>query len=330
MKKKNKLEKTMPLLAHLKELRIRLLRSFAVTFLVFLACYFFREDLLRILKNPVVQPLAKYSQVQEDADSQSKKNLLRDLNCHCSSTETPKNTEFKKKNSQQQTSQQQTSKQEKVQLNCDCFLAAEIEESEVPLVFIGLPEVFFSELKIAFFLALFFAFPYWIVEIWAFVLPGLYKKERKVFWAFVPATFLFFIGGASFGYFIVFPFGFEFFLSLTQPGEIVPFLSIGQYVSFAVKLLFAFGIVFEFPLIILFLSRLGLITPKFMLKNLKYAIIFIFICAAILTPPDPFTMLLMAVPLILLYLFSIVVCFLVFNRRLANLRKQELQSEQNN
>ena len=179
MKKKNKLEKTMPLLAHLKELRIRLLRSFAVTFLVFLACYFFREDLLRILKNPVVQPLAKYSQVQEDADSQSKKNLLRDLNCHCSSTETPKNTEFKKKNSQQQTSQQQTSKQEKVQLNCDCFLAAEIEESEVPLVFIGLPEVFFSELKIAFFLALFFAFPYWIVEIWAFVLPGLYRKERK-------------------------------------------------------------------------------------------------------------------------------------------------------
>ena len=162
------------------------------------------------------------------------------------------------------------------------------------------------------------------------MLPGLYKKERKVFWAFVPATFLFFIGGASFGYFIVFPFGFEFFLSLTQPGEIVPFLSIGQYVSFAVKLLFAFGIVFEFPLIILFLSRLGLITPKFMLKNLKYAIIFIFICAAILTPPDPFTMLLMAVPLILLYLFSIVVCFLVFNRRLANLRKQELQSEQNN
>ena len=298
---------------------------------LFKSCFFCCVNfLIYFLKNPVVQPLAKYSQVQEDADSQSKKNLLRDLNCHCSSTETPKNTEFKKKNSQQQTSQQQTSKQEKVQLNCDCFLAAEIEESEVPLVFIGLPEVFFSELKIAFFLALFFAFPYWIVEIWAFVLPGLYRKERKVFWAFVPATFLFFIGGASFGYFIVFPFGFEFFLSLTQPGEIVPFLSIGQYVSFAVKLLFAFGIVFEFPLIILFLSRLGLITPKFMLKNLKYAIIFIFICAAILTPPDPFTMLLMAVPLILLYLFSIVVCFLVFNRRLANLRKQELQSEQNN
>ena len=72
------------------------------------------------------------------------------------------------------------------------------------------------------------------------MLPGLYRKERKVFWAFVPATFLFFIGGASFGYFIVFPFGFEFFLSLTQPGEIVPFLSIGQYVSFAVKFVFGF------------------------------------------------------------------------------------------
>ena len=104
MKKKNKLEKTMPLLAHLKELRIRLLRSFAVTFLVFLACYFFREDLLRILKNPVVQPLAKYSQVQEDADSQSKKNLLRDLNCHCSSTRNTKKivtTKIKDSNSKE-------------------------------------------------------------------------------------------------------------------------------------------------------------------------------------------------------------------------------------
>ena len=273
MKKKKSSEKKMPLLGHLKELRVRLLRSFVVTILVFLVCYFFRDDLLKILKDPVVQPLAKYSQLQKKSfppnkeksskenlskknlskENLSKNNLLGDLNCHCSSVEEQKNTK----------------KKETIKLDCSCVPATEVKKKETPLVFIGLPEVFFSELKIAFFLALFFAFPYWIVEIWAFVLPGLYRKERKVFWAFVPATFLFFIGGASFGYFIVFPLGFEFFLSLTQPGEIVPFLSIGQYVSFAVKLLFAFGIVFEFPLIVLFLSRMGLLTPKFMLKNLK-------------------------------------------------------------
>ena len=123
------------------------------------------------------------------------------MNCHCSSIEEQKNTK----------------KKETIKLDCSCVPATEVKKKETPLVFIGLPEVFFSELKIAFFLALFFAFPYWIVEIWAFVLPGLYRKERKVFWAFVPATFLFFIGGASFGYFIVFPLGFEFFLSLTHP-----------------------------------------------------------------------------------------------------------------
>ncbi len=311
-------EKTLPLLGHLKELRTRLLRSFIVTILVFFACYFFRDDLLKILKFPVEQPLAKYSQLQEESisppkqtlskDNLSKDNLSGDLNCHCSPIEEQKNTK----------------KKETIKLDCSCVPSTKVAETKTPLVFIGLPEVFFAELKISFFLALFFSFPYWIIEIWAFVLPGLYKKERKVFWAFVPATFLFFIGGASFGYFVVFPFGFEFFLSLTQPGEIVPFLSIGQYVSFAVKLLFAFGLVFEFPLIVLFLSRMGLLTPKFMLKNLKYAIIFIFICAAVLTPPDPFTMLLMAVPLILLYFFSIVVCFLVFNKKEADLRKQEI------
>ena len=121
---------------------------------------------------------------------------------------------------------------------------------------------------------------------------------------------------------LFFPYGFEFFLSLSQPNEILPSLSVGQYVGFALKLLFAFGIVFELPLIILILSRLGIVTPKFLINNTKYAVVAAFIFGAILTPPDPFTMMLMAIPLIMLYLLSIVLCYITYSRKKAKLRKQ--------
>lgn len=301
----------MPILSHLKELRLRLLRCFIITILVFLACYFYKNNLLSILKQPLEQPLTKYSNLtkEDQTNSIDKKISDQDLECNCI---------FPKNYSQNL----QKSKEIQVNLNCICTPKQKVTKS--PLVFIGLPEVFFSELKIAFFLAIFFSFPYWIAELWAFALPALYKNEKKIFLAFIPSTFIFFIGGAAFGYFIVFPIGFDFFLSLSRPEEIIPSLTIGQYVSFAIKLLFAFGLVFEFPLLVLFLSRLGILTPKFMIKNTKYAIVFIFISSALLTPPDPFTMFLMAVPLSILYVISIFICYLVFNRKKARLKEQEL------
>ena len=264
----------------------------------FFVCYFFREDLLFLIKKPLNIPLQKYSHQQKEIPKSIFENLL---NCNCNQQET------------------NLSKKDTESIFLDCHCQKEISKKETsPLIFINLPEVFFTELKIAFFLALFFSFPYWIIELWFFVMPALYRKEKTIFWLFIPATLFFFLGGAVFGYFVVFPLGFDFFLSLTKPQEIVPSLSVGQYVSFAIKLLFVFGLVFEFPLIVLFLARLGLITPKFMLKNSKYAIIFIFLFAAILTPPDPFTMLLMAIPLIILYIISIFLCYLTFNRKLVN------------
>ena len=298
-------EKIMPLLGHLKEFRLRLIRVFVVTILIFFFCYFFRADLLQLIKEPVEEPLKKYSNISREttikiSDTQGL------LNCSCEAPALSVITE-------------QTS------ISLDCICSPKIKNNnKSTLVFIGLPEIFFTELKISFFLALFFAFPYCIAEIWGFVFPALHKKEKKIFWGFIPATFLFFTGGAMFGYFVVFPIGFDFFLSLTKPEEIVPFLSIGQYVSFAIKLLFAFGIVFEFPLVVLFLSRLGLVSPKFMIKNTKYAVVLVFIFSAILTPPDPFTMFLMAIPLSVLYILSIAICFFAFNKRQAALKEQGL------
>ena len=319
-KKENKLvekkvDKSMPLLSHLKELRIRLLRCLVVTFLVFLACYFYRSELLSLLKKPVEEPLAKYSQLKKDLEpSEILKQTPEVFNCRCLAPE-----------SQQKNDIAQEGRE--LNLNCSCQTQPTLinpAPKKSHLVFISLPEVFFSELKVSLFLAFFFSFPYWLAEIWAFVVPGLYKNEKKVFLLFVPATFIFFIGGAVFGYFVVFPIGFDFFISLARPEEIIPSLSVGQYVSFAIKLLFAFGLIFEFPLVVLFLSRMGLLSPMFMLRNLKYAVVFIFISSAVLTPPDPFTMFLMAAPLSLLYCFSIIICYLVYNRKKAELRKQGL------
>jgi len=173
------------------------------------------------------------------------------------------------------------------------------------LIFTNLPEAFFVYLKTAFLAGVMAASPVILYEFWKFVAPGLYKKERMVL---LPVVFLcsfFFIGGALFGYFIVFPFGFKFFLGFATE-FIRPLPSMKEYFSFASKLLIAFGVVFEMPLIITLFSRLGLISVEFLKKNRKYAILLFFIVGAILTPPDVITQFMMAVPLMILYEISII------------------------
>ncbi len=172
------------------------------------------------------------------------------------------------------------------------------------LIFTGLPEAFFTYLKVAFLSGLMLAAPVILYQFWMFVAPGLYNKERRLL---VPIVFLssfFFIGGALFGYFVVFPFGFKFFLGFAT--EIIqPLPSMREYLSFSSKLLFAFGLVFELPLIITFLAKLGIVSVDFLKKNRKYAILLFFAGAAMLTPPDVVTQIMMALPLMVLYEISI-------------------------
>ncbi|MEE4609120.1 MAG: twin-arginine translocase subunit TatC [Desulfobacteraceae bacterium] len=173
------------------------------------------------------------------------------------------------------------------------------------LVFTGLPEAFFTYLKIAFLAGCVLASPVIIYQFWMFVAPGLYGKERRVLAPIVGLSILFFIGGGMFGYLVVFPLGFQFFLSFATE-TIRPLPAMKEYLGFATKLLIAFGLAFELPLVITFMARLGLVSVAFLKKNRRYAILIFFIAAAILTPPDVVSQILMALPLMLLYELSIV------------------------
>ena len=173
------------------------------------------------------------------------------------------------------------------------------------LIYTGLPEAFFTFLKVSFLGGLMLASPVIIYQFWMFVAPGLYDREKRLLLPIVFLSTIFFVGGALFGYFVVFPFGFQFFLGFATE-TIRPMPSMKEYLSFSAKLLLAFGLVFELPLVITFLARLGIVSVEFLKKNRKYAILLFFVGAAILTPPDVVTQIMMAVPLMLLYEISIV------------------------
>jgi sec-independent protein translocase protein TatC len=173
------------------------------------------------------------------------------------------------------------------------------------LIFTGLPEAFFTYLKVAFLSGIILAVPVIFYQFWMFVAPGLYDKEKRLMVPVVVLSTVFFVGGAFFGYFIVFPYGFKFFLGFASE-TIRPLPSMREYLGFASKLLLAFGLVFELPLIITFLAKLGMVSVSFLKKNRKYALLLFFIGAAILTPPDVVTQIMMALPLILLYEISII------------------------
>jgi len=173
------------------------------------------------------------------------------------------------------------------------------------LIFTGLPEAFFTYLKVSFLAGLMLAAPVIIYQFWMFVAPGLYAKERRLLLPIVFLSTLFFVGGALFGYFVVFPFGFKFFLGFATE-TIRPLPSMKEYLGFSAKLLLAFGLVFELPLLLTFLAKLGIVSVDFLKKNRKYALLLFFAGSAILTPPDVVTQIMMALPLMLLYEISII------------------------
>ena len=180
------------------------------------------------------------------------------------------------------------------------LVTAMAKSGNAKLIFTGLPEAFFTYLKVALLAGIILATPVLFYEFWMFVSPGLYREEKKYMLPIIILSLIFFIAGASFGYFIVFPYGFQFFLGFTTE-TIQAMPSMKEYLSFASKMLLAFGFVFELPLVLTFLSRMGLVTPAFLKKNRKYALLLFFVGAAMITPPDVVTQIMMAMPLIILY-----------------------------
>ena len=188
------------------------------------------------------------------------------------------------------------------------------------LIFTALHEAFFTYIKVAFFAALFLAFPFIAIQSWMFIAPGLYKNEKKAFAPFLIATpILFFLGGALVYYFI-FPLAWKFFLSFESVGgagalPIQLEAKVDQYLSLVMRLIFAFGLCFELPVVMTLLGRVGLATSKGMKEKRKYAIVMAFVAAAILTPPDVISQIGLALPTILLYEISIYSVMLVEKKR---------------
>jgi len=172
------------------------------------------------------------------------------------------------------------------------------------MVAVEIQETFFTALKVAFFAGFVFSLPVIFWQLWLFLAPGLYEHEKKLVIPFVFFATLMFLMGASFAYYIVVPVGFNFLIAFGS-AVVTVLPSIGAYVSFFTKLLFGFGLSFELPVITFFLAKIGLVDDKMLKDFFRYAIVLIFIIAAILTPPDVLSQLLMAAPLTLLYLISI-------------------------
>jgi sec-independent protein translocase protein TatC len=165
---------------------------------------------------------------------------------------------------------------------------------------------FFVALKVSFFAGLLGALPFILYQIWLFVAPGLYSNEKKMVLPFVIGGSIMFLVGVLFAYYVVTPFGFQFLITF---GSFLytPLINIEDYVGFFTKIMMGFGIAFELPVFAYFLALLGLVTDKTLKDFFKYAVLIIFVVAALLTPPDVLTQLLMAAPLVLLYGLSILI-----------------------
>jgi sec-independent protein translocase protein TatC len=202
------------------------------------------------------------------------------------------------------------------------FLAQPLVDAFGPgegrLVYTKLYEAFFVEVRVAFFAAFFLAFPIIAMQIWAFVAPGLYAKEKRAFLPFLVATPVLFVAGGALAYYVVMPTAFRFFLGFQGElggieREALP--SIGEYLSLVMHFILAFGIAFLLPILLMLLERAGIVTRAQLIAGRRYAILVAFVVAAIATPPDVLSQLMLAIPLVLLYEITLVLIWFTERRR---------------
>jgi sec-independent protein translocase protein TatC len=178
------------------------------------------------------------------------------------------------------------------------------------MIFTALHETFITYLKVAFFTAMFISSPIILTQIWKFIAPGLYKNEKKALLPYLIATPTLFLLGGMLVYYLIMPLAIKFFLSFESPSQIgsLPIqleAKVNEYLSLVMRLIFAFGISFQLPVILSLLARVGFIDSQYLKKRRKYVIVIIFAVAALLTPPDPITQIGLGIPLLILYELSI-------------------------
>ncbi len=189
------------------------------------------------------------------------------------------------------------------------FLPPAADGTPTKLVFLGITDPFILYIKVAALAGIFLGSPLILYQVWAFVAPGLYKREKRVAVPFIFFGSLLFLGGGAFGYYVAFPFAVEFLLGVGE--QFQPTITVTSYLSFLMTVILGLGVMFEMPTIIFLLTRLGVVTPRFLLRHFRYAVLIIFIIAAIITPtPDVVNLCIFAVPTLGLYLVGVGVAWL--------------------
>ena len=184
------------------------------------------------------------------------------------------------------------------------------------MVFIAPHEAFFTYLRVSMFFGFFLTFPWLLSELWAFIVPGLYEKERRMFTPLLLAGGILFYGGGFFAYFGVFPFAFKFFFGFATD-QIAAMPSLKESLTLFMRMLFAFGLAFELPMALLLLMHFGVTTAEQLKANRGYVILIVFVAAAILTPPDVITQAMLAIPMWILFEATLIAQHLMTKRKIA-------------
>ena len=201
------------------------------------------------------------------------------------------------------------------------------------MIYTALTEVFFTYVKVSFFAALFVSAPVFLGQIWAFVAPGLYKNERSAFLPFLFATPILFLMGGALVYYFIMPLAWKFFLSFEHAGgdsglAIQLEAKVGEYLSLVMKLIFAFGLCFQLPVLLTLMARAGIVTADGLARRRKYAVVIAFVFAAILTPPDLISQVGLGIPIIILYEISIIMARISERKKRAAAENDEMEADE--
>ncbi|MEW6207206.1 MAG: twin-arginine translocase subunit TatC [Acidobacteriota bacterium] len=335
---------SMSFLEHLDELRKRLVRCAIFIFVVFIVCWFFSDRIYGFLQVPVQAALFKAHLIAagdfsknlavkklddmpdgQEIDVTLKSNYKVGQAVIQAGTTIPAKVVRAEDGSAQIVLlrpwliDDRTILDEGTVIPREVYLQSSLTNSpETRLVTPTVQGGFNLFIKVSFYSAIFFSVPFLLIQVWGFISPGLYKKERRYALPFILMGSLFFLGGCAFAYYIAFPRAADFLLSLSAEGNLRPLVSAEEYFDLILTIMLGLGVIFEMPTLTFFLARLGILSPQFLMKGWRYSMLIIFIIAALISPTtDIPNMLVFATPMILLYALSIGIAWFFYRKRKA-------------